>query len=425
MSPVPHKATRRAMRMVAISVLIAGFSTVALCGDKKKTNKNTAPEPQVNVLEKIDYSKIVWPNPPEITRIKFLDQFVGEKLDPQALQAQKKKSSWMDRLAGVTEESKQGKPRFMLGQPFGIAVDSKGKVYVADEKVGAIFIFDTQTKAVELIKNGLQAKFDLITGLAIDDSDRLFVADANLHHVVVFNPKHAVEAIITGSMDQPVGLAIDNENRFLYVADSGRDQILVYDADTYKLLRNIGTAGKNHTLTEPGQFSRPVGVAVDSDGNLYVTDTFNNRVEVFDADGEFVSTFGKAGDGPGFLARAKGIAIDCDGHIWVVDSMQNRVQVFNREGKLLIWFGGSGLLPGQMSVPVGIAIDKDNRVFTTEQYPGRLQMFRYFPQAAAIAEKKRRDEQEAAKAAGAKPAQPKASPTTSSEQTMREKGPGQ
>jgi len=67
------------------------------------------------------------------------------------------------------------------------------------------------------------------------------------------------------------------------------------------------------------------------EGNVYVTDTLNNRVEIFDADGKFISAFGKSGDGPGHFARPKGIAIDRDGHIWVVDAVQQRVQVFDTE----------------------------------------------------------------------------------------------
>ena len=122
----------------------------------------------------------------------------------------------------------------------------------------------------------------------------------------------------------------------------------MYDADSLKLLRRIGTGGKNHFLTTPGDFGAPQGVAVDGDGNVYVTDTLNNRVEIFDADGNFVSEFGKHGDGPGYLARPKGIAVDGDGHIWVADQMEDRLQVFNREGQLLTYVGtGHGELPGQ------------------------------------------------------------------------------
>jgi DNA-binding beta-propeller fold protein YncE len=161
-----------------------------------------------------------------------------------------------------------------------------------------------------------------------------------------------------------------------------------------KLLRRIGTDGKNHFLTTPGDFGAPQGVAVDGEGNVYVTDTMNNRVEIFDADGNFISEFGKHGDGPGYLARPKGIAVDSDGHIWVADQMEDRLQVFNRDGQLLTYIGsGHGELPGQFKTLVGVAIDKHNRVFTTEQEPGRLQVFRYVTDAEAATEKVKREEE--------------------------------
>jgi DNA-binding beta-propeller fold protein YncE len=203
-----------------------------------------------------------------------------------------------------------------------------------------------------------------------------------------------VDGQISDGLVDPVGLAIDTTNRFLYVVDTQQDQVLVYDADTLKLLRRIGTGGKNHFLTTPGDFGAPQGVAVDADGNVYVTDTLNNRVEIFDADGAFISTFGKAGDGPGYFARPKGIAVDSDGHIWVADEMQDRLQVFDREGQLLTYIGqGHGELPGQFKALVGVAVDKKNRVFTTEQYPGRLQMFQYVSEVDAAAEKQKHDQE--------------------------------
>ena len=88
---------------------------------------------------------------------------------------------------------------------------------------------------------------------------------------------------------------------------------------------------------------------MDSDGNLYVTDMLNARIEVFDADGNFIRTFGKRGDGPGYFAMPKSVAIDRDGHVWVTDSMQNRVQVFSPEGTLLMYIGNAqGYLPGHV-----------------------------------------------------------------------------
>lgn len=382
----------RALLLILL-VTTLGLPVSMYAGDKKK--KNAAP-PEKPLIERLDYSKIVWPNPPAITRLKYLDFFAAEKLPEKG--AGKKKGAWMDRLSGLaTGETRSDRPFFQLAQPYGLAVDSQNRLYVADTKVAAIFVFNTETKDLELIKNGVNAHFGMITGLAIDDSDRLFVSDSVLRHVVVFDPKHRAEGTIAEGLSSPAGLAIDNGNRFLYVADTDLDQVLVYDADDFKLLRKIGTAGKAHRLTEAGQFSRPTNVAVDADGNLYVSDTFNDRVEIFDADGNFMSTFGKAGDGPGYFSRPKGIAIDKDGHVWVADSMQDRVQVFTPQGQLLLWLGGHGTLPGQFSAIQGLTIDKNSRVFTSEQYPGRVQMFRYVTNDEALAEKARRD---AAKAGG-------------------------
>jgi sugar lactone lactonase YvrE len=303
----------------------------------------------------------------------------------------------MDRLAGGQSEQEKVNlktfPFQMIG-PYGIAIDSKGLVYVADQRVGAVFIYNTETHETQLIRNGYEAHFGWVNGLAIDDDDRLFVSDGKMRRVMIFNAKHEVDGQITEGLVDPVGLAIDTTNRFLYVVDTQQDQVIVYDADTLKLLRRIGTGGKNHFLTSPGDFGAPQGVALDQDGNVYVTDTLNNRVEIFDADGNFISLFGKNGDGPGYFARPKGIAVDGDGHIWVADEMQDRLQVFNREGRLLTYIGqGHGNLPGQFKALVGVAIDKQNRVFTTEQYPGRMQMFRYVTDAEAAAEKAKHDEE--------------------------------
>jgi DNA-binding beta-propeller fold protein YncE len=117
----------------------------------------------------------------------------------------------------------------------------------------------------------------------------------------------------------------------------------------------------------------------------------NNRVQIFDAEGKFISTFGKSGDGPGDFARPKGIAVDADNHIWVADAFTNRVQIFNHEGHLLAFFGTGGDLPGQFGVPSGLYVDKQNRAFVTEQLQGRLQVFRYFTDAEAKTMKDERD----------------------------------
>jgi len=388
--------SRRLLSLAILLVLACASPLCSFAGNKKKTV--SAPAAEVGPRKfKFDPTKLVWPSPPNIARVHWVDYFAGQKIDYTQQASTKAKASWMDRLAGGQSDEEKFNPKlfpFQLIGPYGIAVDSKGLVYVADQKVGAVFIFNTETHETELIRNGYEAHFGWINGLAIDDDDRLFISDGKLHHILIFNAKHEAESQITEGLQNPVGLAIDTENRFLYVVDTQQDQVIVYDADTYKLLRRIGTAGKNHYLTTPGDFAAPQGVAVDGEGNVYVTDTLNDRVEVFDADGNFMRAFGKNGDGPGYFTRPKGIAVDGDGHVWVADEMQDRLQVFDREGQLLTYIGyGHGNLPGQFDALVGVAIDKQNRVFTSEQYPGRLQEFRYVTDSEAAAEKQKKDEE--------------------------------
>jgi len=387
---------RKVLGLVLLAACAALMSVSAHADKKKKKVETAAPELGPRKF-KFDPTKLVWPSPPNVARVKWLSYFAGQKIDYTQTDKKKAKASWMDRLAGGQTEQEKFNPKdfpYQLIGPYGIAIDSKGLVYVADQRVGAVFIFNTATQDVEMIRNGYEAHFGWVNGLAIDDDDRLFVSDGKTHKIVIFNSKHEVESQITEGLQDPVGLAIDTTNRFLYVVDTQQDQVLVYDADSLKLLRRIGTGGKNHFLTTPGDFGAPQGVAVDGEGNVYVTDTMNNRVEIFDADGNFISEFGKNGDGPGYFARPKGIAVDGDGHIWVADQVQDRLQVFNREGQLLTFIGsGHGELPGQFKTLTGVAIDKHNRVFTTEQEPGRLQVFRYVTDAEAAEAKTKREEE--------------------------------
>jgi len=398
-----YRRRRRPTRLFAVLLLFVLSLALPFSSAAKKKNASQAPAPDVGPRKfPFDPNKLVWPSPPNIARIHWLTYLAGAKIDFTPAAKAKPKASWMDRLAGGQSDAEKINSKtfpFQMIGPYGIAIDSEDLVYVADQRVGAIFIFNTKTRDTQLIRNGGEAHFGWINGLAIDDDDRLFVSDGKMHRVLILNKKHEVEGQVTEGLVDPVGIAIDTTNRFLYVVDTQQDQVIVYDADSLKLLRRIGTGGKNHYLTSPGDFGAPQCVAVDKDGNVYVTDTLNNRVEIFDADGNFITQFGKAGDGPGYFARPKGIAVDSDGHICVADSMQDRLQVFNREGQLLTYIGqGHGELPGQFKALVGVAVDKRNRVFTTEQEPGRMQVFQYVTDSEA-AQEKAKHEEELAKAA--------------------------
>jgi len=384
---------RKAILGLAVAGLALSLVPSAHAGKKKKAVVETPKAPE---LPEVDTSNLVWPDPPDIARIRWIEQYRGEPkpVAPVAPVKEKKKEGWMLRLAGIQPvEAPKSDTRFKLVRPYGLAVDSKGKIYAADTYVGAIFIFTPETKAVEFIRNGRDARFKALVGLAIDDTDRLFVTDSGFQRVFVFDTNHKFQASFgSDRLARPSGVAVDNKNRLLYVTDVLKDNVAVYDLDNFKFLRTIGGPPKKAGDDSPGTFARPTNVAVGPNGDVYVSDTLNQRIQIFDADGTFLSTFGKPGDGPGDFARPKGIAIDSDNHIWVADADQNRVKVFDRQGRLCAFFGEYGYFPGQFALPSGLAIDKNNRVIVAEQVlNGRLQVFRYTTDAEAALEQAKRD----------------------------------
>jgi DNA-binding beta-propeller fold protein YncE len=113
----------------------------------------------------------------------------------------------------------------------------------------------------------------------------------------------------------------------------------------------------------------------------------------------------------GNFARPKGIVVDTDGHVWVADAMLNRLQVFTPEGQVLMSFGGYGIGPAQFQALTGMAFDaKRNRLFAAEQIYGRVQMFRYYTDDEARAEIAKRRAGKSDEAAKAKPGDVKSAP---------------
>lgn len=365
------------------------FVPPAYAGKKDKEKKEAA---QAQQPEKppVDTSNLVWPAPPDVTRIKWLSQLKGEgDVKPQVKQ-ETKKTGWMDKMAGVQMPKSAEKKTPKLAKPFGVVADSKGRIYAADVDQAVVFVFDLEQKKVEYIGDKSPIRFALPMGLAIDDTDRLFVVDSRLHQVTVVGANGQLENVFgQDKLERPIGAAVDDENRLLYVVDAKASRVAVFDADSGKFVRYVGKPS-DPLDPQDGTFSTPLSAAVDDDGNLYVTDTLNDRVQVFDADGEFVNAFGKQGDSPGSFMRAKGIAVDADGHVYVTDAEFNNVQVFDKEGHFLAAFGEKGDDPGQFTLITGIFVDKKNRILVADQWRGRVQVLRYITESEAATEKAKR-----------------------------------
>jgi DNA-binding beta-propeller fold protein YncE len=320
------------------------------------------------------HNNLVWPPPPQRARVRY----VGDITSVESVTG-RRPNKWLKRLAGVTTQG----PPLQLQTPYGVVVDSRGRIFAADSSNRIVFVFDRAASKVEFRGDEAPAQFALPVGLAIDADDRLFVSDAFFHQVNCFGPNGDLLAVFgQKELQRPGGMALDTRRKRLYVADAKGNRVAVFDATTFSLLRYIGEPSKPGE-PRPGTFAAPTNIAVASDGTIYVTDTWNNRVQVFDAEGKFLRSFGGQGVRPGEFIRPKGIAVDSEGHLYVADAEFNNFQILDSEGRPLLAVGSYGVGSGQFALIAGIFIDSHNRIYVTDQLRGRVQIFEYLPERNA------------------------------------------
>jgi len=103
----------------------------------------------------------------------------------------------------------------------------------------------------------------------------------------------------------------------------------------------------------------------------------NFRVQIFTPQGRFIAQFGELGEGMGRIFRPKGVAVDSEGDVYLAEASLDAVQVFRRDGALLYTFGRSGGGPGELELPAGLWIDANDRIYVTDSYNQRVQVFQF------------------------------------------------
>jgi len=167
-----------------------------------------------------------------------------------------------------------------------------------------------------------------------------------------------------GEFNEPRGLAVDKQGN-LFIADTKNNRIQKL-SPSGEVLAVWGEQGE-----EPGKFKDPHGIAVGPDGAVFVADTWNHRVQKFDNNGTFIKAWQPD---PGFWGP-RGIAVDKDGKVYVTDTGNKRIVSFNSDGVQIEYWGADGSAPGQLIEPVGIAINGDGEVVVADTGNRRLQFF--------------------------------------------------
>ncbi|HEY4811466.1 MAG TPA: SMP-30/gluconolactonase/LRE family protein [Solirubrobacteraceae bacterium] len=281
-----------------------------------------------------------------------------------------------------------------FNHPEGVATDASGNVWVADQSNNRIEKFSaTGTYLAAYGTKGTGAdQFSTPWGVAVNQSTgNVYVTDAGNSRVEELNSSGAFVEVIgwgvsdgkaelevckasckaaiagagNGQLEEPVGLTLDSTGN-IWIADSGNNRIQELSAaGTY--LTQFASKGSGN-----GQLTEPTDVAID-EGEFYVVDYGNDRVEEFSPSGGYLAQFGSKGSGEGQFNYPVGVAVNAtSGDLYVSDAGDSRIEQFTPAGKSLTEFGTYGTGNGQLDAPTGLAVSSTGTLYIADQYNERI-----------------------------------------------------
>lgn len=296
-----------------------------------------------------------YPPLPEMPRIQFLTSISNEE------DIGVERDSLKEFVTGKKQNLKA------IARPWDIE-SGKGNIYVVDKGFSTIWTINLDKKAFAYLEDTGAGALQNPGGLFISSTGSKYLADQGRKEVLVFDSSNRfVKKYEAGEEFRPLDVVVGGDR--VYASDINAHEIKIFDLASGELTGAIdGSEGNG------GAFHSPTHLAVDSDGNLFVTDFLHFRVQKFDKDGNYVRTMGEEGDFPGAMPRPKGIAVDREQHLYVVDSAFEFVQIFDVvEGNVLLSFGKFGSMNGGTWLPVGIHIDYENLEYFSSYIDPRFQ----------------------------------------------------
>jgi ABC-type Fe3+ transport system permease subunit/DNA-binding beta-propeller fold protein YncE len=259
-----------------------------------------------------------------------------------------------------------------LNKPRSVAVDAQDNLYVVDmtgrvQKFSSngVFLLSWQMPQTDLGKP---------KGMCRDRKGNILVLEPHYQRVNVFSPEGKLCAqwgkrgTNAGEFTLPRAVAVDSRGEVFVSEYSVLDRVQRFTARGEKLL-----AGFGHSGTGPGELNRPEGLCVDAQDRVYVADSCNHRIVVYSRDGNLLRTYGKPGKGRGELSYPYDICVDAAGRQYVCEFGNSRIQVFDANDQPLEIIGGPGLAPGQFNNPWGVALDSAGNLYVADSQNHRVQ----------------------------------------------------
>ena len=256
--------------------------------------------------------------------------------------------------------------------PWGVAVTQQGNLVVTEGAGHCVSVFSPSGQKLQVISTSQEQSKDPL-GLAVDAEKNILVADFQDCRLQKFTSNGQFLCAVGSKgrnplqFDQPIDIAVNPNTGKIYVVESTNHRVQVLNSDlTFSFIFGRRGSGK-------GQLSYPWGIACDSAGkSVYVADTYNRRIQVFTAEGKFSRMFGRRDDATskggmrGDLELPIGVAVDADDRVYVSENRTDCVSVFTSEGHFLTSFGSWGKGPGRFHRPRGLAVDDSGVVYVCD-----------------------------------------------------------
>jgi len=311
-----------------------------------------------------------WPAAPAVPRLEFAGELLGEQNFVLANNDQGAGRGFLRWLVGL---SRRGRQVTQLVRPQSGVVDAQGRILVTDAGRPSIFVFDEAAGSFDVWREA-EAGVDFVSpvGIAELNADEFIVADAELAGAFVLSREGVpLRRFGATELERPTGLDVDTVAGRVYIADKGARLVKVFST-AGTLLRTIGVPGD-----AAGTLNAPMHIHVVGD-RLYVSDALNAHVLTYAADsGELLGQVGQRGLYVGNMVRPKGVSVDSDGNIYVVESYYDHLLVYDDAGRFLLPVGGTGSDVGKFFLPAGAWSDRQDRIFIADMFNSRVVIFRY------------------------------------------------
>jgi DNA-binding beta-propeller fold protein YncE len=266
-----------------------------------------------------------------------------------------------------------GKDATSLVRPVGLGVAPDGRVYVVDFGHRRISVFTNAGRYLFSFDTTADGKLMNAVHLAIKGNEvwvtdryrhALYVFDLSGKYLRKFEPKNETLSWT------PLAFSFDTSGalRATDVGDTKLHRLIYFSADGSRTVTIGSTAQINFPHDKPGSFLFPNGVAVAPNGDVFVSDGDNRRVQVFNSQGVFQRFIDTSG-------VPRGIALDSQQRLYVADALAHVIAVYDSKGRVLTQFGERGFGPGQFNYPNDIAIDAGGRIYITDRENNQVQVW--------------------------------------------------